>query len=58
MPKPKSEKYVQIHITISPSDKVKWEAHKKLKFNGLNAMSMMIRDFVNEGIDREKKKAK
>ncbi len=46
----------QIHITVPKSDLDKWRAYKKLKYNGLNALSMMIRNFVNEGIEREEKR--
>jgi len=53
----KTQRYVQVHITVPVEDLVKWRAFKQKKFNGLNAMSMMIRDFVNEGIARESKNA-
>ena len=54
--KPKAERYEQMHITVSPKEKREWEAHKEKKFNGLPAMSMMIRNFVNDGIARENKR--
>lgn len=56
MNKVKAERYVQVHITVPVEDLEKWRAFKEKKFNGLNAMSMMIRDFVNKGINRENKR--
>jgi len=49
----KPKRFEQIHITVPVEDLEKWRAFKEQKYNGLNAMSMMIRNFVNEGIERE-----
>ncbi len=54
--KPKSERYEQLHITVPVEDLDKGRAFKQQKYNGLNAMSMMIRNFVNEGIERDNKR--
>lgn len=54
--KSKRDRYEQIHITVPVEDLEKWRAFKEQKYNGLNAMSMMIRNFVNEGIERENKR--
>ena len=51
--KQKGERYEQLHITVPVEDLERWRAFKEVKYNGLNAMSMMIRNFVNDGIDRE-----
>jgi len=48
--KKKQNKWVELHILVSKSDYRKWDAHKKARYNGLRAMSQMIRDFVNTGI--------
>ncbi len=56
--KSKPERCEQIHITAPVSDLERWRQYKREKYNGLNAMSMMIRGFVNEGIARETKKGK
>lgn len=52
----KPKKFVQLHITVPVEDLEKWRVYKKEKYNGLNAMSMLIRDFVNEGIERDNKR--
>ena len=52
----KKDKYVQIHITVPEEALERWLAYKKYKYNGLKAMSLMIRNFVNEGIERENKR--
>jgi len=54
--KKSAERYVQLHITVPVEDVEKWRAFKEKKYNGLNAMSMMVRGFVNEGIARENKR--
>ena len=54
--KHENERHVQLHITVPVEDLEKWRVFKTKKYNGLNAMSMMIRDFVNECIDRETKR--
>lgn len=51
-----AERYEQLHITVPVEDLEKWRAFKEVKYNGLNAMSMMIRNFVNDGINRENKR--
>jgi len=51
-----AERYEQLHITVPVEDLEKWRAFKEKKYNGLNAMSMMVRGFVNEGIARENKR--
>jgi len=56
--KPEGERYVQVHITVPVEDLEKWQRYKEAKYDGLNAMSKMIRDFVNEGIAREEKETK
>lgn len=48
-----NEKYVQFQITISQSDLKRWKEVKRKKYNGLKAMSKMIRDYVEDGIKRE-----
>jgi hypothetical protein len=52
----KAERYEQLHITVPTSDLEKWRAFKKLKYNGLNAMSLLIRTAMNEYIQREENK--
>jgi len=54
--KTKSERYEQLHITVPVEDLEKWREFKQKKYNGLNAMSMMVRGFVNDGIARENKR--
>jgi len=54
----KEKSYTQIHVFVSREELEKWRAFKQRKYDGLNAMSKMIRDFVNEGIARETKKVK
>lgn len=49
----RTSKSGQHHITVPDDMWEAWLIHKNKKYNGLNAMSMMIRDFVNEGIERE-----
>ena len=55
-PKKDTERYEQIHITVPHEDLERWRVFKHMKYDGLNAMSMMIRNFVNEGIERENNK--
>lgn len=52
-PKSKEEKAIQVHFTVPPDVWERMKAHKDKKYNGLPAMSMMIRDFVIEGIERD-----
>jgi hypothetical protein len=52
----KTEKSEQIHITVPTSDLEKWRAFKKQKYNGLNAMSLLIRTAMNEYIERKQAK--
>ena len=54
----KTIKCVNKHITVPLADWERWQAHKIRKYDGLNAMSKMIRDYVNEGITRETMKGK
>lgn len=49
----KNQVYGQLHITAPIEDIERWKAYKEKRYNGLNAMSKMIRDFVNRGIDEE-----
>jgi len=51
----KIERYEHLHVTVPTSDLEKWRAFKKLKYNGLNAMSLLIRTAMNEYIQRESK---
>ena len=51
----KAERYEQLHITVPTSDLEKWRAFKLKKYNGLNAMSLLIRTAMNEYIERESK---
>lgn len=45
---------IDIHLYVSPEEHEKWEEEKKIKYNGLRAMSQMIRNYVNEGIARDR----
>lgn len=54
----KPKKYIQMHITLTEEERDAWLAHKIKKYNGLNAMSMMIRNYVNEGIARDNQQEK
>ena len=49
--KKKQSKYVEVHVLVPKSDFRKWEAYKQARYNGLRAMSQVIRDFVNAGVE-------
>ena len=52
----KTQRYVQVHITVPVEDLEKWRAFKEARFNGANVMSYLIRNAMNEYIEREQKR--
>ena len=51
-----NERYTQMHITVPAGDLEKWRKFKEQKYNGLNAMSLIVRTAMNEYIERENKR--
>lgn len=48
-------KYVDKHITLTQEENEQWEAFKTARYNGMNAMSMIVRKAMQEYIEKEVK---
>ncbi len=54
----KTKGYKDKHLQVPTEKWKRWEAFKEAKYDGMNVMTRMICNFVDEGIKRELAKAK
>ncbi len=52
----RNSKYIDVHVRVSVEDYQKWVAYKEVKYGNFQAMSYIIREFVNNGINSYNKK--
>ncbi len=53
----KPKKYKDIHLQVTWAKFEEWQVYKEAKYDGMNVMTRMICNFVDEGIAQELAKA-